>query len=232
MRKVAIVSGASRGLGRTIAIRLAEAGYDLAIAARSIETLNKLKRTIEQKHNVTVLAEAVDFSDKKSINNFTTVVNDNYPVVDIIVNNIGIYGGDTVSEMSDLREMMNTNFYSAVSLTAAFLPAMREVKKGHIFNICSIVNRHPRHMNAAYTISKDALFSYSNVLREEMRDYGVKVSAILPGAINTSSWDGIDAPRDEMVQPEDVANAIVYALTLSQHAYMEEIVIRQMRKDL
>ncbi|MDA9563733.1 SDR family NAD(P)-dependent oxidoreductase [Flavobacteriales bacterium] len=232
MRKVAIVSGASRGLGRTIAIRLAEAGYDLAIASRSIGALNELKHTIEQKYSVKVLTEVVDFSDKKSIDNFTTVVNDNYPVVDIIVNNIGIYGGSTVSEMGDLQKMMNTNFYSAVSLTSAFLTAMQEAQHGHVFNICSIVNRHPRFMNAAYTISKDALFSYSKVLREEMRDYGVKVSAILPGAINTSSWDGIEAPRDEMVQPEDVANAIMYALSLSKHAYMEEIVIRQMRKDL
>lgn len=232
MSKVAVISGASRGLGKTIVEYLAKEGYDLAIAARNLEALGEIRSFIEAEHGVKVFVRSVDFSKRKQINAFTVEVLEEFNSVDVVVNNLGIYGGTTASGMTELREMMNTNFYSAVSLTTAFLPQMQERRAGHIFNVCSIVSKQPRHTTAAYTISKDALYSYNNVLREEMREHGVKVSAIVPGSMNTSSWDGIDAPLDEMVQPEDIAKAIVYALSLSPNAYMEEIIVRQMSKEL
>jgi short-subunit dehydrogenase len=102
---------------------------------------------------------------------------------------------------------------------------MRQQKKGHIFNICSVAAKNARKDAPSYSISKYALKGLNDVLREEMRQYNVKVTAIYPGSVNTASWDGIDAPVDTFVQPEDVASVVINALQFSSGALAEELVV-------
>ena len=100
------------------------------------------------------------------------------------------------------------------------------LKTGYVFNILSVLAKEVRTSAAAYTISKHALKALNDLLREELRPYSIKVCAIYPGSVNTSSWDGISADRESMVQPKDIADFIKNSVTGSKNAFVEEITFR------
>ena len=127
--------------------------------------------------------------------------------------------------------MLNTNLNSAYYITKHTAVNMGNNNNGHIFNICSVLSLSPRVDAATYTISKHALKGFNDVLREEMREHNVKVTAIYPGSINTSSWEGIEAPKDNFVQPEDIAKIVKTCLQISKNANIEEVVIKPLDKN-
>jgi len=104
---------------------------------------------------------------------------------------------------------METNLYSAYYLTRALIGNMIKRKYGHIFNICSIASLQAYPTGGSYTISKFALYGMTKALREEMKKHGIRVTAVLPGATLTSSWDGVDLPPGRLMKPEDIADAIL-----------------------
>lgn len=228
MNKRAVISGATKGVGKAIAYKLSALGYDLAIAARSEEDLSILKNELEEQFGNFVMVYPSDFSSKAGVQQFVDSVMEHWSSIDVLCNNIGVYGIGNISACTseEMEQMMNTNFYSAFYLTQPFLASFKDQKKGHIINICSIVNRISRPEAAAYTISKDALYSFSKVLSQEMANYHVKVTAILPGSINTASWNGIDAPLEKFVQPEDIGNLVESLLNMSDHSYLDEVFVR------
>ena len=127
--------------------------------------------------------------------------------------------------------MLNTNLNSAYYITKHIAVNMGNNNNGHIFNICSVLSLSPRVDAATYTISKHALKGFNDVLREEMREHNVKVTAIYPGSINTSSWEGIEAPKEKFVQPEDIAKTVKTCLQISKNANIEEVVIKPLDKN-
>ena len=128
--------------------------------------------------------------------------------------------------------MLNINLKAAFVLSSAILPLLKVNKKGHVFNIGSIVTEIPRADVAAYTISKFALNGFTKVLREELRPYRVKVTEFIPGSINTSSWDGVeDVPKEDFIQPSEVANALWNCYQNTGNCNIEEMIIRPLNKD-
>lgn len=229
---VAVISGASRGIGRSLALALAEKGYSLALAARNIGPLEELKREIEANNEVEVLIKAADFSNQEDVVSFSETVLNHFKSITVLINNVGIYemGRVTDSEV-DFDRMMNINLHAAYNLTKPIALKMQKNRIGHIFNICSVLSNNVRVDAAAYTITKHALKGFNDVLREEMREFDVKVTAIYPGSINTSSWEGTIAPKENFVQPEDIVRAFYYCLSVSKNANVEEIVIKPLNKD-
>ncbi|MCB0410241.1 MAG: SDR family NAD(P)-dependent oxidoreductase, partial [Flavobacteriales bacterium] len=228
---VAVISGATRGLGKALAFTLAEQGFDLAISARNESDLSHLKSELTNAFSVKVYAQVCDLSKKEEALLFAENVLKEYNQVDVLINNIGKYNvGRLTDEECDLESMMNTNLNSAYYLTKKIATRMCEHQKGHIFNICSVLSLGPRIDAATYTISKHALKGFNDVLREEMREHQVKVTAIYPGSINTSSWEGIVAPREKFVQPEDICEVIKTCITISKNANIEEIIIKPLDK--
>jgi short-subunit dehydrogenase len=128
--------------------------------------------------------------------------------------------------------MIAVNLYSAYHLTRLLLPAMMEKKSGHIFNMCSIASLQSYANGGAYSISKFALLGFSKNLREEMKPFGIKVTAVLPGAAYTDSWaaSGIDPKR--FMEAADIANMIYAAASLSPQACVEDIIIRPQLGDI
>jgi 3-oxoacyl-[acyl-carrier protein] reductase len=229
----AVISGASRGIGRALAFALAKEGYNLALGARNMAKLKEVKEEISlQFPSLTVFIKKVDFGIPEQVQKFAKDIKQQ-GTVGIIVNNVGVYTPGTVSTEEDslLARHMNTNLYSAWFLTRPFLNEMKERGSGHIFNICSVASKTPRANAASYSISKMALYGFHQALCEEMREWGVKVTAIVPGSVNTSSWDGIPAPLESFVQPEDVANAVLNALNTSANAFIDEVVIKPLNKE-
>jgi short-subunit dehydrogenase len=112
------------------------------------------------------------------------------------------------------------------------VPTMKTIHKGHVFNMCSIASIKAYPNGGSYAISKFALLGFSKVLREELKEYGVRVTAVLPGATRTASWDGIDLPEDRFMRAEDVAETVFSAYSISERSVVEEIIIRPQLGDI
>ena len=221
----AVISGASRGIGRGLAIRLGQMGYNLFLASRNLDELNILKESIQKDCNVEVSICSVDFSIKDEILEFSDMIKATGKSIDVLVNNVGQYGVGSIFDEDQLEEQLAINLKSAYYLSRGIAPGMKERQCGHIFNVCSSLSNNVRKEAAAYTISKHALKGFNNVLREELRSSNVKVTGIYPGSVNTSSWDGIEAPKEEFVQVEDIVLAVEAALKSSPRANFEDIII-------
>jgi len=230
----AIVTGASRGIGRAVARMLAAEGYHLLLCARNMAGLEALAAELSEAHpnNELYLVEA-DVSKASECREVAQRAQQAWQRVDVLVNNVGMYsvGHFTEEPEGRLEEVLNTNLLSAYHLSRAVAPGMKEAQSGRIFNICSVLSREIRPEAAAYTVSKQALYALSKVMAAELREANVHVTAILPGSVNTSSWDGLDAPVHDFVQPNDIANSIQTVLNSSSGALFEEMTIRPMRKE-
>src|SRR5690606_6347728 len=128
--------------------------------------------------------------------------------------------------------VMQTNLESAYFLTRALLPAMIRRQSGHIINMCSVASVRDFANGGSYAISKHALHGFGKTLREEVREYGIRVTNILPGATWTDSWAGADFPEDRLMDAASVAQMVLAAIRLAPNAVMEELIIRPVGGDL
>ncbi|MGE7773257.1 SDR family oxidoreductase [Chitinophaga sp. NPDC101104] len=232
----AIITGASKGIGKAVAEKLAAEGFDVAICARGVQELEATARGIrEQSPAARVLALPVDMGDKQAVLAFADAVRREFgDAPAILVNNAGIFVPGAVHEEEDghLEKMMAVNLYSAYHLTRAFIPAMKSAKKGHVFNLCSTASHKAYPNGGSYSITKFALLGFSKNLREEMKPHGVKVTSISPGPVLTASWEGFDGPEDRLMEPADVASMLWAAYNLSAQAVIEDILMRPQLGDL
>jgi short-subunit dehydrogenase len=231
----AIITGASRGLGKAIAEKFAAGGYHLYLCARNEAALDETAGELSSKYpTVTVKAKAVDLAEKKQVHRFGQWILDQGVSIDILVNNAGQFTPGSIYTEADnvLEKMIGINLYSAYNLTRMLLPQMVKERKGHIFNICSIASLQAYPNGGSYSISKFALAGFSRNLREEMKAYGIKVTALYPGAAYTDSWaaSGIDPKR--IMEAGDVAGMVYAASQLSPQATVEDIVLRPQLGDL
>lgn len=232
----AIITGASKGIGKAVAEKLAAEGFDVAICARNVQALEETAAAIRQQSpRAKVLALPVDMGDKQAVLAFASAIREAFgEAPDILVNNAGIFVPGAVHEEEDghLEKMMAVNLYSAYHLTRAFIPAMKAAKKGHVFNLCSTASHKAYPNGGSYSITKFALLGFSKNLREEMKPHGVKVTSISPGPVLTASWEGFDGPADRLMEPSDVASMLWAAYHLSPQAVIEDIVMRPQLGDL
>src|ERR1700760_1078323 len=230
-----IITGASRGLGRAIAEGFAAAGYDLVLTSRDAGVLEKAVRELTgQFPGVRIRHRAADLGDKAEAQALGRWIGEQGLNVDVLVNNAGqfIYGSLYEEAEGVLEKLMAVNLYSAYHLTRALLPGMIALKSGHIFNICSIASLKAYHHGGAYGISKYALAGFSANLREEMKEQGIKVTAVYPGAALTDSWAGSGVDPHRIMEAADIAKMIVAATGLSPQATVEEILLRPQLGDL
>ncbi|WP_341226280.1 SDR family NAD(P)-dependent oxidoreductase [uncultured Arcticibacterium sp.] len=234
MNKVAVISGASKGIGLAIANKFASEGIDLIITSRNQEDLNKIKIDLEAAHNISVHVFVSDISQKEGVQAFSNFINSLNRPIDILVNNAGTFlQGNLLDEPEGaLETQIDTNLYSAYHLTRGVISSVRKAPQAHIFNICSIASLQAYSGSGSYTISKFALLGFSKSLRAELLPEKIKVTAVLPGATFTSSWEGVDLPESRFISATDVADSIWSAYSLSPSAVVEEIVIRPTEGDI
>lgn len=229
--KLALVTGASRGLGLEIAKALAAEGYHLLLTASSNKSVLAAAPVFDAFEQITVQWFAVDFSDQKEVTAFAKNLQ-KIDKIDVLVNNAAVYRPDNLLDSGlDFEPQFQINFKAAYCLTQALLPQFQNHKSGHIFNICSVVNKFPRTEAASYTISKFALYGYHQLLKQSLKPYKVKVTAILPSSINTTSWDGITAPKEDFIQPQDIAKMICNTLKLCFGTHVTEIELESIHPD-
>ncbi len=234
-QKYAVVTGATKGIGYAIAQALAAQGYHLALCARNEAELLAMQQTFQAQYPaLDIIQQVTDVSDKKAVYAFADFILKKWARIDVLVNNAGVFIPGQLAEEADgaLELMINTNLYSAYYLTKAILPMMQAQKSGHIFNLCSVASIKAYPNGGSYSISKFALLGFTKVLREELKESGIKVTAILPGATWSDSWKGVDLPPSRLMEAADIAAAVVSALQMRPSAVVEEILIRPQLGDL
>lgn len=232
-----VITGASRGLGKAIAEKFGDdkQGHMLLLCSQNKEKLQLTGKELQGRFpRTTILTHACDLSVKEQVQQFAAWVMEKDRKIDILVNNAGTFipGNVYDEEEGVLEKQMEINLYSAYHLTRLLLPSMMNQKSGHIFNICSIASLQAYPNGGAYSISKFALAGFSKNLRHEMKTYGIKVTAVYPGAAYTDSWknSGVDPKR--IMQADDIARLIYAAAQLSPQACVEDIIVRPQLGDL
>lgn len=235
MNKLIVVTGGTKGIGRAIAERFASTGFDVAVCARNPEELEKFKADLTRKYPAGKFhVMQADMAQKEQVDVFTMFIKKLGQPVDVLVNNAGYFipGSITTEKAGALEAMMNANLYSAYHMTRGLVDQMMAAKSGHIFNMCSIASIKAYENGGSYAITKFALLGFSKCLREELKSVGVRVTAVLPGATRTASWDGVGLPDDRFMSPEDVAETVYAAYSLSKRSVVEEILIRPQLGDI
>lgn len=225
----AIITGATRGIGRALTFKLAEMGYHLAIGARQATELEALCTELQEKHpELEVYARVTDCARAEEVQAFAEAARLQFKHIDVLINNVGQYipGGLLEESEEALEQQMQVNVYAAHRLSKFFGRHMRDAGRGHIINIVSVAGIAPFAAAASYSVTKYAMQGLTHVLREELKPAGVKVTAVIPGATLTSSWAGTMIPAEHFIQPEDVAAAVAACLQLSPGANVDELIIR------
>lgn len=230
-----VITGASRGLGFSMAEAFAAEGYDLFLTAKNeVRLYHALESLMARYPDQIIKAKPFDLGLKSDAVDFGKWVLEMGVEPDILINNAGTFEpGRTIDEPDgQLENMLNVNLLSAYHLTRVLLPSMIKRKSGHIFNISSIAALQAYPNGGSYSISKFALTGFSKNLREELKPYSIKVTCIYPGAVYTDSWAGSGVAPGRIMQPADIADTLVQISKLSPQAVVEELVIRPLAGDL
>lgn len=229
-----VITGASKGIGKAIAEIFAYHGHHLFLCSRGEVALYRTMEELMTKYPSAIIkAKPFDLSRKDEAKGFGAWCLE-YGVPDILVNNAGFFEPGSIHNQPDglLENQLAVNLHSAYHVTRSVLPWMMEKRSGHIFNICSIAALNAYPDGGAYSISKFALYGFSKNLREEMKPYHIKVTAVHPGAVMTDSWGNFDNSRKRIMEASDIAKLVFAASQLSPAACTEDIVIRPQLGDL
>ena len=228
-----VITGASRGIGKSIAEVFAAQGSDLYLNSMNPDRLEAAVEDLKKKYpSIKIMAHAANLRSKEEAKGFGRWCLDNCEP-DILVNNAGSFAGSNVSDEEDgaLEEMIETNLYSAYHLTRVIVPSMKKRRQGHIFNISSIAGMKAYPNGGSYSISKFALRGFSLNLRDELKTFNVKVTTVYPGAAYTDSWIGA-VKEDRVMEAKDIADMVSASSMLSYKACVEEIILRPQLGDL
>ena len=224
--RVAIVTGASRGIGHAIARALVAAGARVAMLARGADALRAAAEPLG------ALAIQCDVADEASVLAAVERVRRELAAPDILVNNAGLFTLSPVESQTSaaLRATLDVNLVAPFVLARALIPAMRTAGRGHIITIGSIADRATFPENGAYAASKFGARALHQVMRAELRGTGIRTTLVSPGPVDTPLWDAIGpddragfTPRAQMLPASAVAEAVLFALTRDQAVNIDEL---------
>ncbi len=237
--KVAIVTGASSGIGEATALRLARAGATVVLAARRVERLEAVASSIEQSGG-TALAVTTDVTDSMSVQEMARKAREAFGRIDILINNAGIMPLSPISKLKveEWDRMIDVNIKGVLHCIAATLPSMLEQGSGHIINVSSVAGRRPFPSGTVYSATKFAVRAISQGLRLELSPTEkIRVTDIEPGVVTTEltqhitdreTADGFTANWGDKraLHSEDVAETILFVLSQPDHVNINEILVR------
>ena len=236
--RAALVTGASSGIGEATALMLADAGARVAVAARRRDRLEDVARRIRERGAEALVVEA-DFGVEAEAQRAVHETEQAFGRLDILVNNAGVMYLAPVADadLAHWRRMFEINVLGLIAATQAALPGMRERRDGHVVNIASTAGRIASPTGAAYSATKFGVVAFSEALRKEIYQDRVRVTVVEPGLVATELREHIDhaatqkslndwAASVRQLQPEDIARAILYAVTQPPHVCVNEILLR------
>jgi 3-oxoacyl-[acyl-carrier protein] reductase len=228
--KIAIVTGASRGIGRAISIALAKEGATVVLAARSAD---KLQETADRITDLGGRAEIVltELTEEASIRNLVKATKDKFNRLDILINNAGVTHSAKLENTTtrDWQRCINVNARAPFILCREALPLLKESQAASIVNIASVVGVKGYPLQSAYTSSKHALRGMTISLAEELKGSNVRVHLLCPGGVDTDMVGSVrpDIPKEDLIKPEEIAKLVLYLVTHKGNAVIDELHIRR-----
>lgn len=229
--KVALITGASRGIGLAIARSLAAMGAKLGLCARDPQRLISVAAEFER-HGVPVLAFPVDLSRPGDVSSLVQKTEQSLGPVEVLVNNagIGVFGPIQEASEANWDAVLDTNLKSVFLLSRAVAPGMITRRGGHIVNIVSLAGKNAFAGGGIYCASKWGLLGLTECMAEDLRPHGIRVSAVCPGSVATDFSPPSKKDPSKMLQPEDVAHAVEMILTQAPQSFISEILLRPTQK--
>jgi len=232
-QRIAVVTGASSGLGESIAISLADQNFHVILASRNYLALEVVQKGIVQNGGKSTIVET-DVTMESSVDHLTREAG-KIGFVDVVVNNSGTgsFADITDHTTEDFDRQINVNLRGAFLVSRGFIRAMKREKRGTLVFINSVAGKWGYPNSAGYVASKFGLRGLADSLRNELRPDHIKVISVFPGAIDSPFWESIQGefPRKEMMNRESVADSVVTAITCPGDSVIEEIVIRRVQGD-
>jgi hypothetical protein len=238
MNKIVFITGATAGIGKACAERFAAANYDLVITGRRKERLETLKKELEQAFSIKVITCCFDVQQREAVFKAVNDLPPDWKNIDILINNAGLALGRDSFDSADLDDwdtMMHTNVDGLLYVSRAVLPGMIKNKKGHIINMGSIAGKEVYENGNVYCASKFAVDAISRSMRIDLLKYGIKVTSINPGAVETEfsivRFKGDDTKASAAYEgfipltASDIADTIFYCASLPNHVCINELTI-------
>ncbi|MBS9768047.1 MAG: SDR family NAD(P)-dependent oxidoreductase [Flavobacteriaceae bacterium] len=237
MNKIAIITGATSGIGRATAVLLAKNKYDVIITGRRKERLDRLASEIIETHKVRVLPLAFDIRNNEEVLSAIAKLPEEWKNIDVLVNNAGLAAGlDAVQDghLSDWEQMIDTNIKGLLYISKQIIPLMIARKQGHIVNIGSIAGKETYPKGNVYCATKHAVEALTKGMRMDLNPYGIKVSEVCPGMVETefSQVRLKDAEANKKVYEgftplyaEDIAETILFMVTRPAHINIADVLI-------
>lgn len=227
-KPIAIITGASTGIGKELAVELSN-DYFVYLISRNIENLNKTKAIIYNKNNDCEIISA-DISDEESVKKIHNKIS-NKDNIELLINNAGVAIFKDISDttVNDWDQTINVNLRGSFLITKLLIENFKSQKSGKIVFINSGAGLKPFKNSSAYVASKYGLRGFASALREELREYNVKVISAFPGAVNTPLWDNKNAEdiRGDMMNVKDLCQTIIHSINAPNNCVVEEILIKR-----
>ncbi len=233
-----MITGATSGIGKACAEKFASAGYHLIITGRRQERLDRLQKEWQEKYKINILASCFDVQDREEVFSRIHSFPDEWKKVDILINNAGLALGRDSFENADIDDwdrMMHTNADGLLYVSKAIIPFMIKNKNGHVINIGSIAGKEVYENGNVYCASKFAVDAITKAMRIDLLKYGIKVTGIHPGAVETEfslvRFKGDNQKADAAYQgfipltAEDIAETVFYTACLPPHVCINDLVI-------
>jgi NADP-dependent 3-hydroxy acid dehydrogenase YdfG len=240
--KAVAITGASSGIGEATALALARAGAAVALGARRKDRIDALAARIEDEGGTAVPLE-VDVADEGQAREFVATAHDRLGRLDSLINNAGVMllGPVESGDPDDWRTMVDVNLLGLLYCTHAALPIMREQGSGDIVNVSSVAGRFARAGSAVYNLTKFGVNAFSEGLRQEVTEGGIRVMVVEPGFVDTElqghntgevleTIEGMRETIGEVLRAQDIANGILYAISQPPHVSVNEVLIRPTRQ--
>ena len=233
MLETAVITGASSGVGKSLAIQLSDAGYKVVLAARSENKLNAIAEEIQTKGG-NCLVVPTDVSQPEQINNLKVRTLE-YGDVFVVINNAGLGKFCKIEDVTleDWNRQLDVNLRASFLVSQAFIPGMKQREKGMLVFMNSVAGKKGYPYSAAYVASKFGMRGLADSMREELRENNIKVISIHPGAVDTPFWDktGVNFSREEMLDTSTLAQSIMHAIQSPGNFTVEELVVRRTAGD-
>lgn len=227
-RKTAVITGATKGIGKAIALKFLQEGYHIGICARNQQDLDQLHAAFTSEFpQQKIVALQADLQLKASAEAFGKSILQEFESIEVLVNNAGVFLPGTVleEEFEQLEQQINTNLYSAYILSQMIGKKMTEQASGHIINICSLASLQAYAGGSSYSISKYAMLGMSDNFRAALKPYKVKVTAICPGPTMSASWEDSGVPEEKLMPAEDIAAMIFSCTATSFNTCVDRLII-------
>lgn len=238
MNRLALITGATSGIGKASALLLAKNGFNLILTGRREQRLESLKNEIELSTPAKVITLAFNIRVQEEVNRAIDSLPESWKSIDVLVNNAGLAAGYDFfqdADINDWEDMIDTNIKGLLYISRKIIPGMVERSSGHIVNLSSVAGKETYPMGSVYCASKHAVQSITKGMRLDLLKYGIKVSSISPGAVETEfslvRFKG-DSERAKAVykgitplNAEDIAETILFVLTRPPHVNIDDILV-------